>query len=69
MALTPAGMPGAIAPPAPGRTPTTRELVDEHGRRSGYQSLRRELLDAIYERKSFRQVLRDLNLTPNRVWG
>jgi hypothetical protein len=30
---------------------------------------RQELLDAIYDRKPFRQALRDLGLTPNQVWG
>ena len=28
-----------------------------------------ELLDAIYDRKPFRQALRDLGLTPDQVWG
>jgi hypothetical protein len=31
--------------------------------------VRKQLLDAIYDRKPFRQVLRDFELTPNRVWG
>jgi hypothetical protein len=31
--------------------------------------LRQQLLEAIYARKPFRAVLRDLGLTPNRVWG
>jgi hypothetical protein len=31
--------------------------------------LRQQLLDAIYAGQSFRSVLRDLNLTPNQVWG
>jgi hypothetical protein len=31
--------------------------------------VRQELLDAIYDRKPFRQALRDLGLTPNQVWG
>ena len=31
--------------------------------------LRRQVLNAIYDRKPFRQALRDLNLTPNQVWG
>ena len=31
--------------------------------------LRQQLLDRIYAGQSFRSVLRDLNLTPNQVWG
>jgi hypothetical protein len=31
--------------------------------------VRQQLLDAIYGGQSFRQVLRDLGLTSNRVWG
>ena len=31
--------------------------------------VRRQLLDAIYAGQPFRQVLRDLGLTPNQVWG
>jgi hypothetical protein len=31
--------------------------------------VRQGLLDAIYAGESFRSVLRDLNLTPNQVWG
>ena len=31
--------------------------------------VRRQLLDAIYAVQPFRQVLRDLCLTPNQVWG
>jgi hypothetical protein len=31
--------------------------------------LRRQLLDAIYERKPFGQALGDLGLTSNQVWG
>ena len=30
---------------------------------------RQQLLDAIYRGKAFRESLRDLGLTPNRVWG
>jgi hypothetical protein len=32
-------------------------------------AVRQQLLDAIYDRKPFRQALRDLGLTPNQVWG
>jgi hypothetical protein len=31
--------------------------------------VRQQLLDAIYDGKPFRQALRDLGLTSNRVWG
>jgi hypothetical protein len=31
--------------------------------------LRQQLLDRIYAGQTFRTVLRDLNLTPNQVWG
>jgi hypothetical protein len=31
--------------------------------------LRQQLLDGIYAGKPFRTVLRELRLTPNRVWG
>jgi hypothetical protein len=31
--------------------------------------VRQELLDAIYQGKPFRTVLRELNLTSNQVWG
>jgi hypothetical protein len=31
--------------------------------------VRQQLLDAIYARQPFRQVLRELGLTPNQVWG
>ena len=31
--------------------------------------MRQQLLDAIYAGQPFRTVLRDLDLTPNRVWG
>jgi hypothetical protein len=31
--------------------------------------MRQQLLDAIYGGQLFRQVLRDLGLTPNQVWG
>jgi len=31
--------------------------------------VRQHLLDAIYRGEPFRQVLRDLGLTPNQVWG
>jgi len=31
--------------------------------------VRQQLVDAIYDRKPFRQVLGDLGLTPNQVWG
>jgi hypothetical protein len=31
--------------------------------------VRRQLLDAIHDRTPFRQALRDLDLTPNQVWG
>jgi hypothetical protein len=31
--------------------------------------VRQQLLDAIYNGQPFRTVLRDLNLTPNQVWG
>jgi hypothetical protein len=31
--------------------------------------VRQQLLDAIYAGQPFRQVLRDLGLTPNKVWG
>jgi len=31
--------------------------------------VRRQLLDAIYNGKPFRAVVRDLNLTANQVWG
>jgi hypothetical protein len=31
--------------------------------------VRRQLLDAIYAGQPFRSLLRDLNLTPNQVWG
>jgi hypothetical protein len=31
--------------------------------------VRQQLLDAIYDRKPFRQALRDLGLTSNQVWG
>jgi hypothetical protein len=31
--------------------------------------LRLQLLDGIYAGQPFRTVLRDLNLTPNQVWG
>jgi hypothetical protein len=31
--------------------------------------VRQQLLDAIYLGKPFRQVLRDLGLTSNQVWG
>ena len=31
--------------------------------------MRQQLLDAIYDGRPFRQVLRDLGLTSNQVWG
>jgi hypothetical protein len=31
--------------------------------------MRQQLLDAIYSGQPFRQVLRDLGLTSNQVWG
>jgi hypothetical protein len=31
--------------------------------------LRQQVVDAIYAGLSFRSVLRDLNLTPNQLWG
>jgi hypothetical protein len=31
--------------------------------------VRKQFLDAIYDGKPFRRVLRDLSLTPNQVWG
>jgi hypothetical protein len=31
--------------------------------------LRRQFLDALYAGQPFRQILRDLGLTPNQVWG
>jgi hypothetical protein len=31
--------------------------------------VRQQLLEAIYSGQSFRTVLRDLQLTPNQVWG
>jgi hypothetical protein len=31
--------------------------------------LRQQLLNAIDDRKPFREALRDLGLTPNQVWG
>jgi hypothetical protein len=31
--------------------------------------LRQQLLDGIYAGQSFRSVVRDLNLTPNQIWG
>jgi hypothetical protein len=31
--------------------------------------VRQQLLEAIYARKPFPAVLRDLGLTPNQVWG
>jgi hypothetical protein len=31
--------------------------------------LRQQFLDAIYAGQPFRTTLRDLNLTPNQVWG
>jgi hypothetical protein len=31
--------------------------------------VRQQLLDAIYDRKPFRQALRDLGLNSNQVWG
>jgi hypothetical protein len=31
--------------------------------------MRQQLVDAIYSGRAFRSVLRDLNLTPNQVWG
>jgi hypothetical protein len=31
--------------------------------------VRQQLLDAIYDRKPFREALRELNLTSNQVWG
>jgi hypothetical protein len=31
--------------------------------------LRQQLLDALYAGRPFRGLLRDLNLTPNQVWG
>ena len=44
--------------------------MGEPEHRSGYRAeLRQQLLDRIYAGQSFRSVLRDLNLTPNQVWG
>ena len=31
--------------------------------------MRQQLLDAIYTGRPFRQILRDLDLTSNQVWG
>jgi hypothetical protein len=31
--------------------------------------VRHQLLDAIYSSQPFRQILRDLGLTSNQVWG
>jgi hypothetical protein len=31
--------------------------------------VRQQLLDAVYAGQPFRTLLRDLNLTPNQVWG
>jgi hypothetical protein len=31
--------------------------------------VRQQLLDAIYDRRPFRQALRELDLTSNQVWG
>jgi hypothetical protein len=43
------------------------------GRRKAQQRLpsdvRQQLLDAIYGGRPFRTVLRELDLTPNQVWG
>jgi hypothetical protein len=49
------------------------DRVKARGRRKAQERLpaevRQQLLDAIYDRKPFRQALRDLGLTPNQVWG
>jgi hypothetical protein len=65
-----AGIAAAAAPSADARTVTFREPGDVLERRDdSQQAYGRILLDAIYDRKPFRQALRDLGLTPNQVWG
>jgi hypothetical protein len=50
--------------------PTIRELADEPERRKRLPAeVRQQLLDAIYGGQPFRQMLRDLGLTSNQVWG
>jgi hypothetical protein len=49
------------------------DAARERGRAESQRRLpvevRKQLLDAIYTGRPFRQVLRDLGLTSNQVWG
>jgi hypothetical protein len=49
------------------------DTLRAHGRARAQKRLpaevRQQLLDAIYKGQPFRQVLRDLGLTPNQIWG
>jgi len=53
--------------------PGARRRSENRGRAGAQKrvpaEVRQQLLDAIYTRKPFRTVLRDLGLTSNKVWG
>jgi hypothetical protein len=70
MAPLRAGTPGAGACNAGRRTRRLKKHSAGPGRIKGFLlEARQQLLDAIYAGRAFRSVLRDLNLTPNQVWG
>jgi hypothetical protein len=66
MAHRRAGTAGAAALCAAGRTATLRGHLGERGRSSGFRS---SCGSNFYAGQSFRNLLRDLGMTPNQVWG
>jgi hypothetical protein len=70
MAHLRAGTPAAAATGAGVRTPRLRKYLGEQGRKRGLPvAVRQQLLDAICAGRPFRTVVRELNLTPNQIWG
>jgi hypothetical protein len=46
-----------------------REAQNDAARHASGAGLKAQLLDAIHAGQAFRTALRELRLTPNRVWG
>jgi hypothetical protein len=70
MARRPAGTLDVIAHSASGRWPTPRDREAEREHRNGYPSRQGSSSSMrSNEGQPFRTVVRELQLTPNQVWG
>jgi len=69
MAHRQAGTAAAAVHDADRRTPRLRKCLRARAQTRLPVEIRQQFLEAIYAGQPFRTVLRELNLTPNQVWG